>query len=42
MKYKCPRSFALLGFVAREKIPRHYYMSGVEMVVPVDSEKARK
>ena len=42
MKYKCPRSFALLGFVERHLIPRYYFMSGVDMVVNIDTEKSRK
>jgi ATP-dependent DNA helicase 2 subunit 2 len=42
MKYKCERNFSLLGFVEKAAVPRHFFMSSVDMVVPVDSEKSRK
>ncbi|CAD8207171.1 unnamed protein product [Paramecium pentaurelia] len=42
MKYQCTRSFQLLGFVDKSQIPRHYFMSTVDMVVSIDCEKAKK
>ncbi|CAD8123928.1 unnamed protein product [Paramecium sonneborni] len=42
MKYQCSRTFQLLGFVERSQIPRHYFISNVDMVVAVDSEQSKK
>lgn len=33
------RQFKLLGFTDRDNIPRHHYMSGVDVILPVKGEK---
>ena len=36
------RSFKMLGFSKRSKIPRHFFLSGCDIVAPLDSDKNKR
>jgi ATP-dependent DNA helicase 2 subunit 2 len=42
LKFTDDRCLKMLGFTDGDKVPRHHYMAGCDIVVPVESAKNRK
>lgn len=42
LKFNDDRCLKMLGFTDGDKVPRHHYMSGCDIVVPVESSRNRR